>query len=669
MRVVYLSLSCLALASPAALAQNAASGFDPASAIQGFLTDEALLGASSATIGSLSQDGDTVTVDNVQMRWSATIAAQDESVTVNVTADIPSLSVRGLAATDNGHSVEALQIPSANVSIEVEGAPEKIGYELTVTNYVMEGAEWLPFPVIEADPDKPVSRFGPLVDWAVSQSYERSGVDKVSGSFEADGEKQEFSYGPAFFGPVESGRLASLEYGPFSVKQSGEMPTAEGDTKPIEISIDYGKVSAKDVDLNPVAQFLTGNGSATGLTPIMSSMTMDGFSIGAETEFTMSMGSLEADDLGIDPTRGPLLAKLDPIVAAGLAGTPPSPPELISLMLDMYGAYGIGRYEMSDMSVTGLDFSASVATMITQGLNSSGLERFAIEGVSVDGEQGKGALESFEIRNITFPEREAFMGFVMNQLIGVPFTPADLAAIPTLGGISVKGLQSESPMSPTVQVDLFDLSLSGFVNAIPTSIAVTLEGLQLPLALVEQPMAQMVLGAVGADPVKADLSLTLGFDEGTGTFSLDNDTAVGNVGALTAEASLSGIPAVVLQNPMRANEAIATATINGIEIRFDDQGITPFVVGMMAEQAGISAAEFAQGMAQQVQLQIAMMTGDTALAEQLANTVSAYLTDPQSLLISARPANPVPIAQIIGAAMAAPQQIPQLLNLTISANQ
>ena len=85
-------------------------------------------------------------------------------------------------------------------------------------------------------------------------------------------------------------------------------------------------------------------------------------------------------------------------------------------------------------------------------------------------------------------------------------------------------------------------------------------------------------------------------------------------------------------------------------------------------EAGVSAADFAQGMAQQVQMQIAMMTGDTALAEQLGNTVSTYLADPQSLLISAQPTNPVPIAQLIGAAMAAPQQIPQLLNLTISAN-
>ena len=668
MRLVILSLSCLTLASPAALAQNAASGFDPAAAIRGFLTDSSLLGADTATVGSLSEDGDTVTVESVEMHWSTTIAAQDESITVNLSASVPSLSVKGLAATGNGHSVEALNIPSATVSVDVDGAPEEISYEFTVTNYVMEGAEWAPFPVIKADAEAPLSRFGPLLDWAVRQSYQRSGADKVSGTFVAGEEKQDLSYGPAFFGPVVNGRIASLEYGPFTVTQAGEMPTPEGGTKPIEFNIEYGKVTATDVDLNPVAQLFTGNGDATGLAPIMKSFRMDGLKIDADPEFAMSMGEAVAEDLALDTSRGPLLKKLDPVVVAGLAGEQPAPPELISLMLDVYGAYGIGRYEISDIDVKGPDFGAALATVVLQGLNNGGLQRFAIEGLSMDSPQGKGELAGIELRDATFPDRESFMALVMNQMMGVPFSPSDLAALPTLGGFSITGLATEGPGTPPVKLDLFDLSLSNFVNAIPTNIAVALEGLELPLALIQQPMAQMVLGAVGADPVKADVSLNLGFDEATGTFSLDNDATVGNVGALTASAALSGIPAGVLQNPMKANEAIATATVNGVEVRFDDQGITPFVVGMMAEQAGVSAADFAQGMAQQVQMQIAMMTGDTALAEQLGNTVSTYLADPQSLLVSAQPANPVPIAQLIGAAMAAPQQIPQLLNLTISAN-
>ncbi len=667
MRVIYLSLSCLVFASPAVLAQDASTGFDPAAAVRGFLTDSTLLGADSATVGKLTEDGDTVTAEDVAMHWSASFSSADKTITVNVDAAIPSLTVKGLAPAGDGHSADSLEIPAATFVVDVEGAPEKINYELTVTGYSMTEPKWDAFPVIKADPAAPVSRFAPLIDWGVKQSYQRGGAEEVKGVFVAGDEKQEMAYGPAFFGPVVDGKLDKLEYGPFVITQKGEVPTPEGGTKPVDLNFDYGLMVGEGVDLNPVAQFLTGNGDATGLAPVIASFTMDGFAMSAEGEFAISIGGLDMQDFGLDVSRGPLLQKLDPAVLAAMEGTPPSPAELISLMLDLYGAYGIGRYEISDMEATAPDMSASLATMIVQNFTAAGLERFAVEGVSVDSSQGKAELETVEVRDLTFPERGDFMDMMIGQMMGIAFTPSDLSAMPTLGGFSIKGLSSDAGGTP-FKLDLFDLNLSNFVEGIPTSIAVALEGLELPLSLVSHPMAQMVLGAVGADPVAADLSLTLSFDPESGNFSLDNDTAIGNVGNLTASASLSGIPAEILKNPMQANEAIATAAVDGLTVRFDDKGITPFMVGMMAEQAGVSASEFAEGMAAQVQMQIGMMTGDTALAGDLGQTVQTYLEDPQSLLINAAPGNPVPFAQLIGAAMAAPKQIPKLLNLTITAN-
>lgn len=667
MRVIYLSLSCLVLASPVALAQGTSTGFDPAAAVRGFLTDSAILGADSATIGALTEDGETITVKDVAMRWSVVVGPPDEAATVNVDATIPSLTVKGLAPAGDGHSAEALDIPAATLVIDVLGGPEKFNYELSVTGYSMTEAKWGAFPAIKADPTAPISRFAPLVDWSVKQSYQRGGAEMVKGVLVAGDEEQEMSYGPAFFGPVVDGRLDKLIYEPFVVTQQTEVPTPEGGTKPIDLKIEYGRMVGEGVDMNPLAQFLTGNGDATGLAPVIDSFTMDGFAMSAEGEFDISIGGLDSKDFGLDVSRGPLMKKLDPAVLAAMAGTPPSPPELISLMLDLYGGYGIGRYEITDMKASAPDMAASLATMIIENFSSTGLERFAIEGGSVDSPDGKAELEAIEIRDLTFPERGDFMEVIAGQMMGMPFTPTDLSAMPTLGGFSIKGLASEAAGTP-FKLDLFDLNMSNFVEGIPTSIAVALEGLELPLSLVSHPMAQMVLGAVGADPVQADLSLTLTFDQASGNFSLDNDTAIGKVGDLSASAALSGIPAEILKNPMQANEAIATAAIDGLTVRFNDKGITPFVMGMMAEQAGVSAAEFAEGMAAQVEMQIGMMTGDTALAGDLGQTVQAYLDDPQSLLISAAPGNPVPFAQLIGAAMAAPKQIPQLLNLTITAN-
>jgi hypothetical protein len=58
-----------------------------------------------------------------------------------------------------------------------------------------------------------------------------------------------------------------------------------------------------------------------------------------------------------------------------------------------------------------------------------------------------------------------------------------------------------------------------------------------------------------------------------------------------------------------------------------------------------------------------------AFAASVSAAVGAYLDNPQSLKIAAMPANPVPVAQIMGAAMAAPQSIIGVLGLAITANE
>jgi hypothetical protein len=53
----------------------------------------------------------------------------------------------------------------------------------------------------------------------------------------------------------------------------------------------------------------------------------------------------------------------------------------------------------------------------------------------------------------------------------------------------------------------------------------------------------------------------------------------------------------------------------------------------------------------------------------VADALATFLGDPQSLSIAADPADPIPFAQIMGAAMTAPQALPGLLNLSVGANR
>lgn len=63
------------------------------------------------------------------------------------------------------------------------------------------------------------------------------------------------------------------------------------------------------------------------------------------------------------------------------------------------------------------------------------------------------------------------------------------------------------------------------------------------------------------------------------------------------------------------------------------------------------------------------MLNNPEFQAKVAGAATAFLKDPKSLSASAMPGTPVPFAQILGTAMMAPQSLPDILGVTITANQ
>src|SRR5919201_6576240 len=104
LRLIAPALTLATLAGPA-LAQDA---FDPATAVEEFLTDAATLGATEATVGEVSETDGTVTASDVAMTWTTTLGEGDAALTFNVSVTIPSVEVTGLDQTAEGYSVGEL---------------------------------------------------------------------------------------------------------------------------------------------------------------------------------------------------------------------------------------------------------------------------------------------------------------------------------------------------------------------------------------------------------------------------------------------------------------------------------------------------------------------------------------------------------------------------------
>lgn len=671
LRILAPALSLVTLTAPPALAQNAeADRLDPVAAVRAFLTDAELLGADSATVGSVTAEEDTVVAADVSMRWQTSFEDGDDTVILTAAATMDRLEVTGLSTTDTGYGADEVVIPEANLLVSVEGADEPLSYDFTITDYRLVDGRWRPFPDIEADPSRPVSRFAPLVDWSIYQSYALNEIGSINGVVVSGDGRQEINYGAFRVGPVVNGALESFEFGPFEANPEMEVPSDDGGTEMVEATMRYGASVGEGLDLKPLAKLLTGNGAADGPQTIIGSTRLGRFDMEADDVFSMSIGENRIEDLTVDASGTPLMTRLDPIVSSVLDNGEPSPDAMLPLLLDVYAAFGVGHYGFTDVVMEGPDFAARMGEFFVEGLSAAGLDLFAVRDVEVTTAGGSGTLGAFEVAGMVFPEREDFLSASMSGAMGMqPDMRSVLDAVPYLGRITVSGLQATTPMTGTVSLDLLETRLDEFIDPIPTSVSLSINGLSVPLAVVPDQRTVMTMRALGADPMTADANIGVAWDEATQDVTLDIDMAVGNVGALAAEAEVGGIPRVVLENPERAQEALATASLGGMTMTFRDEGVTDFLLGMMAEQTGLTRTQFAQGIVQQIQMQGQMLPGGAAVVQDVTQAVAKFLADPQSMRISIAPAAPVPVAQIMGAAMTAPQALPDLLNFSIAANQ
>lgn len=668
LRTIASATVAVSLGSTGAFAQDSGS-FDARSAIESFLTSPGDVAAQSGTVGSITTDGDTVTANDVEITWSFDVAPEesDATATVEMVLSAPSVSITGLMF-DGVYTAQDITVPSISFDVELSGAPEGGTLEMELTDYSIKGATWAPLPVIAENPAAPVSRFAPLINHMVSQGYDSATLGGMTGTLVAGEERQSFDYQSSTYGAMRDGVLESFTIGSGVTRQTLTADPALG-PMPEELVVEYGETTGRTIDVKPFVALLTGEGASDGPQTFIGEMKAGSITASAGDQMSFNLGPTTLADLTIDPARGPLLPQIDVIVNQVADGGEPDVPNLINFMLNTYGAFGIGTYQLESMDVSFPGGLFKLGSFLLEGFSASGMETLALSGIEVQSPELNGSIGSAEMGDLVFPARDDFMAAMMASMVGTPPDPMlVMKAVPTVGRLALSDFDFDVPAMGNLALGLVELRATNYINAIPTQLSLMLDGLSVPAAFVQDPMAAGMITALGADPLTADGSITLGWSEGDKTVTLDKDLSIGQVGRLAISAQLSGIPQYIFTEPQRAQEALVTAAVDGLSARFEDAGITPFAINMIAQQSGMPAEQFPAIASQQAQFQLQALTGNAELADQVSSAVGAFLSDPQSLSISASPATAVPLAQIMGAVMTAPQALPELLSLSISAN-
>ncbi|OHV23029.1 hypothetical protein EOS93_29060 [Rhizobium sp. RMa-01] len=214
-------------------------------------------------------------------------------------------------------------------------------------------------------------------------------------------------------------------------------------------------------------------------------------------------------------------------------------------------------------------------------------------------------------------------------------------------------------------------------------------GLKADLSQVEDASAKEAIEKLGLATLDGTVTMKGSWEVESGKIAVDEYAFdFKNIGRLNIAVDFSGYTLAFVKslqeavktaeanpNKEEANQAVGLAmlglmqqlTFNSASIRFDDASITKKALDYAGAQQGVTGDELTQSLKGLVPMMMAQLNLPE-LQNQVSAAVNAYLDGPKNLTISAAPEKPVPFPMIIGAAMGAPNTIPSVLGVKVTAN-
>lgn len=212
------------------------------------------------------------------------------------------------------------------------------------------------------------------------------------------------------------------------------------------------------------------------------------------------------------------------------------------------------------------------------------------------------------------------------------------------------------------------------------------EGMVADLSMVEDPKVKAALEAFGYERLTGRFALSAGWDTEDGTVDIsDYSLEVDDVGKLAVSLRFSGYTPEFLaaveetqeQAEAGASEEMTGMAVLGLmqqltferaSVRFDDAGLTAKALDYAGSQQGIDGEQMAAAVKGMLPFFLGQLQ-NPEFQQEISEAVDTFLDDPQNLTIRADPEEPVSFMTIVGAVSASPQTLPDMLNVTVSANE
>ncbi|MGE5514257.1 MAG: hypothetical protein ACM31D_00390 [Bacteroidota bacterium] len=331
------------------------------------------------------------------------------------------------------------------------------------------------------------------------------------------------------------------------------------------------------------------------------------------------------------------------------------------------------RYQTLDYSlfsgklvIGGLEMTVQDgADTVTTKLSSVSLRNFTAErvgelrGTGITVEAGDGSLR-LEADELSGEQMEAAQGL----LAGFNATGANAMNIKhmALTGISVT--------LPGEVVKLREVVIADYVQTdkVPQAMSLGIHGLLVEPQSLPDDDAREALAKLGYDKLSLNFDLSYAHSAANKRLSIKQAAIGGDgLGQLSIAMDLGGVDPNAINDPILAMAAAQAATLESMELRYDDASLAGRILKLAASEAEMEEAQFKAMLLAQL-AEAGAQAPATPLTKEMLDSATAFLTSPKSLSLRLKPAQPMPLAQIMGNAQD-PVALAQAMGMSVSANR
>lgn len=375
-------------------------------------------------------------------------------------------------------------------------------------------------------------------------------------------------------------------------------------------------------------------------------------------------------------------------LASGASAFEPTGSPLGDHMLKMFEASGTKDLAYGSVSHSGGDvaFVGLTGTMVDQG------DEFAMKigNMKLEG----GSLDAQEILSVDTLDLTGFsisspdISFTAETLTTKGMKFASLAAIKNRGAAYRTANVYESSIVTGFAVSTNDglylpvselrVTNSNYLDNIPRQSRMSASNVELSTKNLPSGPFQQSLKDLGYDQIRFDVTAESTWDDATGIIDLPVFKITGSdladlsvtfkLGGWTADlfSSLTNLDPNNDQQTQELLGKLQSTSINNLTIEMANKSVVDRVLDQQSEKAGVDRSDFVEKTITSLNVPLTFLQ-NPKFQEMISSQLKAFLSDPNSLQIQAAPANPIPVAQIVGMAMVTPQAIPDMLGVTIRA--